>query len=96
MFKATATRLSRSLSETHHATALALQPNGAAPTAESKLVIQIARSTVEIHRQLAGEIVGLSDDEAADRMAGALKAKKLDTPSLLDRLSTSPLRGQKP
>lgn len=57
------------------------------------IVTEISRATVEIHRQLAGEIVGLPDDEAADRMATALKVKKLDTPTLIDRLSTTPLRG---
>jgi len=63
-------------------------------TVPPSLVIEIAHSTVEIHRQLAGEIIGLQDDEAAGRMAAALKAKKLDTPSLIDRLSINPLRGQ--
>lgn len=58
------------------------------------VITEIARATVEIHRQLAGEIVGLQDDEASDRMAAALKAKKLDTPSLIRRLSPNPLRSQ--
>ncbi len=57
-------------------------------------ITEISRATVEIHRQLAGQLIGLRDDEAADQMATALKARNLDTSSLIDRLSTSPLRGQ--
>jgi hypothetical protein len=57
-------------------------------------ITEISHATVEIHRQLSGQIIGLEDDEAADRMATALKAKKLDTASLIDRLSTTPLRGE--
>ncbi|MGB8361745.1 MAG: hypothetical protein WCE80_10140, partial [Acidimicrobiia bacterium] len=57
-------------------------------------VTEISRATVEIHRQLGGQIIGIQDAEAADLMAAALKAKKLDTSSLISRLSTTPLRGQ--
>ena len=52
-------------------------------------ITEISRATVEIHRQLAGQLIGLRDDEAADQMATALKARNLDTSSLIDRLSTS-------
>lgn len=57
-------------------------------------VTEITRATVEIHRQLGGQIIGIQDAEAAGLMAAALKAKKLDTPSMIRRLSTTPLRGQ--
>jgi hypothetical protein len=59
-------------------------------------IAEVCRATVEIHRQLAGQIIGLQDDETTDRMATALKAKKLDTSNLIDRLSTTPLRGEDP
>jgi hypothetical protein len=55
-------------------------------------LVELAHSAVEIHRQLAGELVGLNDEEAADRMAEALKGKGLDTPELIERLSADPLR----
>jgi hypothetical protein len=57
------------------------------------ILVDIARAAVEVHRQLAGEIVGLNDGDAANKMAEALRAKQLDTPTLLSRLSTQPLRG---
>lgn len=53
---------------------------------------ELAHSTVEIHRQLASELVGLNDEQAAGRMAEALGAKELDTPELIERLSADPLR----
>lgn len=58
------------------------------------VVAEIAHATVDLHRQLAGELVGLEDVEAAERMAAAIRTKKLDTPQLLKRLSANPLRGQ--
>lgn len=60
--------------------------------AHPSTVIEIAKSTVGMHRQLAGEIVGLGDEEAGERMIGTLKATKLDTPGLIERLSANPLR----
>ncbi len=62
--------------------------------AHPSLVTDIARATVEVHRQLAGEMVGLQDGDATERMAATLKAKKLDTPRLIKRLSANPLRGR--
>lgn len=63
-------------------------------TAHPTVVIEISRATVEVHRQLAGELIGLQDDVATDRMAAAFKTKKLDTTTLIDRLSSNRLRGQ--
>lgn len=58
------------------------------------VVAEIAQATVELHRQIGSELIGINDADAADRMAAALKTAKLDTPDLLDRLSAEPLRGR--
>jgi hypothetical protein len=56
------------------------------------VVVEIARVTVELHRNLAGEIVGLNETEAIARMVEAIKAARLDTPAIIDQLSVESLR----
>lgn len=59
------------------------------------VVIEIAEQTVAAHRQLAGEIVGLTDEEATERMAELMKGKHLDTPGLIERLAQDSLASER-
>jgi len=58
------------------------------------VVIEIAEQTVAAHRQLAAEIIGLTEEEATGRMAELMKGKGLDTPSLIERLTQDSLSGE--
>ena len=56
------------------------------------VVREIATQTISIHRQLAGELVGMTDDQATDRMAALLAGAQLASPDLVARLASAPLR----
>jgi hypothetical protein len=55
------------------------------------IVAEITAQTIDAHRQLAGEIIGLPDEEATKRMAELMRNKDLDTPQLVERLCGDPL-----
>jgi hypothetical protein len=56
------------------------------------LVRELSARAVAIHRQIAGELVGLTDDQATARMSELFQANQLDTPDLVARLTTEPMR----
>ena len=55
-------------------------------------VREIAADAVSVHRQLAGELVGMSDEEAAARLGDLWTTKKLTTADLVVRVTDEPLR----
>jgi Type III restriction enzyme, res subunit len=57
-----------------------------------EIVREIAARAVALHRELAGELVGLGDADAIERMAALLTAARLTTPNLAEELTHSPLR----
>jgi hypothetical protein len=55
-------------------------------------VREIAAQAISIHRRLAGELVGMTDEQATERMASLIASSGLASPDLVARLANAPLR----